>query len=274
MVMFNFLNKDKATDEFSRVESSDTFGDAVEVREAPTSSFSSFFSRQDGSAEIDVEVGELEVEERNEEGGGMFSSFRSLVSRGEPEPVVVEEPKKGMEQYMTQLKVFVGLEEEKPPEPETFQDKAKRKCGELGLVLCPCAQLSYTQRVIGFAVCAGLGLAFGALGVSVIMFPFTFCLLYSLCILCFLLSTFFLAGPLEQLKSMLQPHRIVSSLVFVGALIGTIVVAITVGSTLLVMIGIVVQTAALVWYVASYVPFARDAISSAFSGIGKAIVKS
>lgn len=56
--------------------------------------------------------------------------------------------------------------------------------------------------------------------------------------------------------------RRIASIVFIGALIGTLVAAIVFGSQLLVFLFLAVQIPAYIWYCASYIPFARSCIRS------------
>jgi len=51
-------------------------------------------------------------------------------------------------------------------------------------------------------------------------------------------------------------------MVFIGALLGTLFSALVLSSSILVIICLVVQIPAYIWYCASYIPFARDCIKS------------
>ena len=57
-------------------------------------------------------------------------------------------------------------------------------------------------------------------------------------------------------------RRRVASIVFIGALIGTLVSALVFGSKLLVLLFLMIQIPAYLWYCASYIPFAQDCIKS------------
>ena len=56
-------------------------------------------------------------------------------------------------------------------------------------------------------------------------------------------------------------------MLFVGALIGTVVSAVVFESRLLVLVFLMVQIPAYIWYVASYIPFARDCIKNCLRGL-------
>ena len=56
--------------------------------------------------------------------------------------------------------------------------------------------------------------------------------------------------------------RRVASIVFIVALVGTLVSAIVFSSKLLVILFLAIQIPAYIWYCASYIPFARSCIKS------------
>ena len=56
--------------------------------------------------------------------------------------------------------------------------------------------------------------------------------------------------------------RRVASIIFLGALIGTLVSALVFESKLLVLAFLMIQIPAYIWYCASYIPFAQDCIKS------------
>lgn len=66
---------------------------------------------------------------------------------------------------------------------------------------------------------------------------------------------------------MVDPERRVCSIIFACALTGTLVSALVFHSKLLVMLCLLVQIPAYIWYCASYIPFARDCIKSCLRGI-------
>jgi hypothetical protein len=61
---------------------------------------------------------------------------------------------------------------------------------------------------------------------------------------------------------MIHLDRRIASIVFIGALVGTLIAALVFESKVLVLICICVQIPAYIWYCASYIPFARDCIRS------------
>ncbi|GBG00592.1 hypothetical protein Rsub_13323 [Raphidocelis subcapitata] len=119
--------------------------------------------------------------------------------------------------------------------------------------------LSWRQRAIGFGVCFGVGMLFSFLSlISLWTFQLTgFAVLYSLGAILSLASTAFLMGPCRQLKSMMQSGRWIATTVYLAAIVGTLAVAFNVKGALgalLVLVLLVIQLAAFVWYALTYVP--------------------
>ena len=127
-----------------------------------------------------------------------------------------------------------------------------------------CPSLTLKQRVIGFVVCTIVGALFGILSFIVVLSlttsPARFAVPYSLCILCLLGGTFFLIGPWRQLKVMFHKTRIITTIVFLVSIAGTLISAFLIKSAWLVLACVIVQICAFVWYSLSYIPYARTAI--------------
>eukprot|EP01102_Stenamoeba_stenopodia_P022263 TRINITY_DN9208_c0_g1_i2.p1 TRINITY_DN9208_c0_g1~~TRINITY_DN9208_c0_g1_i2.p1 ORF type:complete len:171 (+),score=20.58 TRINITY_DN9208_c0_g1_i2:177-689(+) len=126
--------------------------------------------------------------------------------------------------------------------------------------------LTFKQRLIGFCVCVGLGLLLSILGMIFVFNVTAFGVLYSLGTLCSLCGTGFIVGPLQQVKNMMQPTRIVCSIVFLVSIGLTLYCAIGLQNVPLVIICVLIQMVALIWYTASYIPFARDCIKNCIGG--------
>jgi len=102
----------------------------------------------------------------------------------------------------------------------------------------PCPSLSWTQRLIGWAACLILGmlLEFGSFGRALhavaggTAATARFATVYSLGNLVALAGTFFLAGPVRQLRRMGRENRWVASLCFVASVALTLAVASSGGS--------------------------------------------
>lgn len=132
--------------------------------------------------------------------------------------------------------------------------------------LCP--SLSFKQRVYGFAICFVIGLVISL--TSMLSFsqllkgnPRPFAIKYTLGNVLSIASTLFLMGPKRQCKRMSAPTRAGAVVVYIGAMVATIVVSCFVHikpdnvHAMLVLVCIVVQFLAMFWYALSYIPYGR-----------------
>jgi Got1/Sft2-like family len=71
----------------------------------------------------------------------------------------------------------------------------------------PCLRLGYVQRMACFSIAFVAGVACCVMASLVVFSPHLFAKYYSLGSLLLLCSTFFLVGPVAQLKSMFHPSR-------------------------------------------------------------------
>ncbi|KAG5511446.1 hypothetical protein JKF63_07409 [Porcisia hertigi] len=133
--------------------------------------------------------------------------------------------------------------------------------------LCP--SLTFKQRVQGCIGCAGLGALFFLLSwITVFLADYAlFGVLFTLGSLMCLGGTFFLAGPLRQLKSMFSEGRWIASIVYILTMVLTILCAVVLHSGFLTILMSIIQLLALGWYILSYIPFAHDAMKGALSTV-------
>jgi hypothetical protein len=165
---------------------------------------------------------------------------------------------------MQAIKGFVGLSDSNeggaaptlPGIPGISNDQEGVDCASCGITL------TLQQRWMGFASCFGIGMLISFLSTMQILKPLTFALLYSLGNFVSFLATGFLIGPKRQCKSACESSRALATFLFLGSIIATIVAAVYVKSVILCIFLIIVQFCALVWYTASYIPFAQSMISS------------
>jgi hypothetical protein len=75
------------------------------------------------------------------------------------------------------------------------------------------------------------------------------------------------------MKNMVDKDRRVTSIIFLVGLLGTLFSAIVLGSKLLVILFLIIQIPAYIWYCASYIPFARDCLKSCFKSCLKKATK-
>ena len=128
-----------------------------------------------------------------------------------------------------------------------------------------CPNMSKPYRIVGFLICAVLGLFFGLFSFSNLLpgpsektgsngIWLTAGNLLCIC------STLFLTSFTNQVKKMLEPVRALNTIILLGSMAATIVFAlITTGiGSVLVYISIGVQYAAMVWYILSYIPHGQE----------------
>ena len=126
-------------------------------------------------------------------------------------------------------------------------------CAVVWVMLCPGAQSLITLP----------GVATGK--------PAPFAIMYTLGNIIALSATFFLWGPVAQLKSMFKPIRAGASVIYLVMLLVTLIVAFTIANGILVLVCIAIQFCAMVWYAASYIPYGRALIKKTIGGVVKSV---
>ncbi|RNF16132.1 putative vesicle transport protein SFT2B-like [Trypanosoma conorhini] len=143
--------------------------------------------------------------------------------------------------------------------------------GEAGVIeardsesLCP--SLSWKHRLIGCGCCVGLGMLFSLLSfIAILQLDLVlFSVLFSFGNVVAIAGLLFLAGPMAQLRRMFDEKRWIATTVYLVFIVLTLVCALALHNALLVLVCCLVQIGAMVWYVLSYIPFARDAVKSCF----------
>ena len=138
--------------------------------------------------------------------------------------------------------------------------------------LCP--KLTYTQRLYGFVCCFVLGFLLSLF--SFVNFvellqgdPVPFVVMYTLGNILALASSMFLCGPKGQWKNMSKEGRRVTSIVYVLSLLVTLVVCfltfpddLRALQALIIIVCLVLQFGAMVWYSLSYIPYGRATAKS------------
>jgi hypothetical protein len=158
------------------------------------------------------------------------------------------------------FKQFVGLEEKKEDSFEAEFNAA-----------CEFCTLTRTQRLYGFAACFVLGwlitlgscFTIARIGTN----PGQFAIMYTLGNLIALASTCFLFGPWKQIKTMFKPVRAIATIIYLVAMALTLYVAIEVQKPLPVIVCMVIQLCAMIWYCASYIPFGRKMITTCLGSV-------
>ena len=128
--------------------------------------------------------------------------------------------------------------------------------------------LSWENRLYAFGGCFVVGVFLSIFGtIEVWLGKFTaFAILYTLGTVVALAGTCFLRGPITQIKKMFEKDRLIASIVLIAAMILTIVAGVVVKSGILAIICCIIQFGAFFWYTLSYIPYARNAVKSCFTG--------
>ncbi|XP_033114368.1 vesicle transport protein SFT2B-like isoform X2 [Anneissia japonica] len=126
--------------------------------------------------------------------------------------------------------------------------------------------LSWSTRLKGFIACFVIGCTLSILGVCFILLSLAlFAVFYTIGNIMSVASTFFLMGPVRQLKNMFKPTRLVAT-ILVFLLLGlTLCAALWWENAALAIIFCIGQFLALTWYSLSYIPYARDAVTKCFT---------
>jgi hypothetical protein len=163
--------------------------------------------------------------------------------------------------------------------PQTAMDKVKLMVGmepsaepELLDELNNCFELTRMQRLYGFCITVFCGIVCSFLASLMWLNPRKFAILYTLGNVLSLGSTGFLTGFWNQLKNMFKGTRFVATLVYLGAMVMTLVSACYFQSFGMTLVFLGVQWCALVWYCLSYIPYGRQMVGgclkSCFGGSG------
>lgn len=147
--------------------------------------------------------------------------------------------------------------------------------------------LTQHQRIIGLAISGLCTLLFMALSIAfvptLLVKPAPFALCFTLGNISAIACTFFVAGPRKQIKSMSDPKHLISTIIYLAALVLTLVSAIFVCFSpcslfqqrfffahthskpttqlkiwLVTLLAVILQLGALLWYILSFIPGAQS----------------
>lgn len=153
---------------------------------------------------------------------------------------------------MNSVKKFFGEEEHNPTLYEQFNNHLP--------------SLSIKQRIIGFSICLSIAILiiiFSFMGIGFLFLsPGIFAVFYTIGNILLLLSTGFLMGFLKQIKNMFEIKRILSTIIFILAMIMTFVSVFAIKSSILAFLFVIIQFLAFAWYVITYIPGGTTAIKS------------
>lgn len=157
---------------------------------------------------------------------------------------------------------FRAFEEEEP-------DCWRQMTRALGL-----PSLSLKQRLYGFGICWFVGFVCAALGSALIFNLNLFAVMYTFANIFNLIGTFFLVGPVKQAREMFDPTRLIAAIVYLSSMGLTLFAALYLRNWVLAICMVAVQSCALIWYLASFVPFARALIRRTLTAVWESITSS
>mmetsp|Transcript_5923 Transcript_5923/g.6808 ORF Transcript_5923/g.6808 Transcript_5923/m.6808 type:complete len:302 (+) Transcript_5923:211-1116(+) len=124
-----------------------------------------------------------------------------------------------------------------------------------------CPDMSLKTRIKGFLICYSLGsvmLFLSSLSAGLILIrPSKFAFPYTIGSILSLGSSLFFVGPKKFAKTVFDPVRKMSTIVYILSLIGTLVTVLFLRSGILTFCMLVVQISSYLWLIASYVPYGR-----------------
>jgi hypothetical protein len=122
-----------------------------------------------------------------------------------------------------------------------------------------CGDLTYKTRIIGFLACSITGWVLSLIMTFVFIFSefsvATYAVTYSIGQILNIAGSCFLSTPEGQIKAMKKKHRLIPSIVYIGLIILTLVIAIATEIKGLVLFLVVLQVFAYYWYTISFIPF-------------------
>lgn len=135
---------------------------------------------------------------------------------------------------------------------------------------------TYQTRITGCLACLGIGFLI-QMGSTVRLFsllkgdPKPFAIMYTSGNIVSICATLFFYGPWSQCKRMFESTRIAATLMYLGFMVTTLFLAYypeTIpGRIPLIVLSILCQFIALVWYTLSYIPYGRSIALSCFKGM-------
>lgn len=130
---------------------------------------------------------------------------------------------------------------------------------------CCCEPLNNTERILGWLTCFLGGLILSAISMGsfndMLMGKTNkFAVTYTIGNIIGLAGTSFLVGPIQQLRNMTDKSRLVTSCIFLGSLIATLLSSVYIKVGLVIMVFVCVQWLAYMWYSLSYIPYGQQTV--------------
>jgi len=121
-------------------------------------------------------------------------------------------------------------------------------------------------RFIGLGISALCTLLFNVLAIAfiptIVVKPAPFAVCFTLGNIAAIVMTFFVVGPAKQIKALKEPARLIATIIFVAALIFSLVSALLIQMWFVTLLSVVIQLGALIWYILSFIPGAHAFIAS------------
>ena len=123
--------------------------------------------------------------------------------------------------------------------------------------------LTLRQRIYGWLGCYAGGvlitvMSFGSFRGLLVGKPYRFAILYTVGNLIALMSTMFLVGPKKQWEKMVDSKRKTATLVYLVSMFATLGLCFEAPDLrILILVAVIVQWLALLWYSLSFIPFGR-----------------
>ena len=133
-----------------------------------------------------------------------------------------------------------------------------------------CPSLSFKQRMIGFLACFVFGvlldlLAWGSLVGLMHGEPYEFAVFFTAGQLVAILGSAFLVGFKRQFKSMFHKKRWFVTVLYLGAMVMTLVSALVLVNPGLTLVFLIITVLAYLWYVITYIPCGQRFMKKVFS---------
>lgn len=120
-------------------------------------------------------------------------------------------------------------------------------CFSAGILLSLSSMFSFTKLILGY--------------------PRDFAIKYTIGNILAICSTGFLVGPGRQLRNMTAANRWIAALMYLVAMIMTLVSAFKIQIAVVTVLFIALQFCAMVWYCLSYIPFGRQMLAKCCKGV-------
>ncbi|CDJ42351.1 hypothetical protein, conserved [Eimeria tenella] len=130
---------------------------------------------------------------------------------------------------------------------------------------CCCEPLNSTERILGWLTCFLGGLilsavSMGAFNDMLLGKNNKFAVTYTIGNIIGLAGTSFLVGPIQQFRNMADKSRLVTSCIFVGSLVATLLSSVYLKVGLVIVFFVCIQWLAYMWYSLSYIPYGQRAV--------------